>query len=91
MKSPLRVAATASFVLLTFAATACGSDATTDTSATADTGTDAEHGEPDVPDTAVGDDVLLVEVLDVDTGEPTTIADAATGDRPVLLWFWAPH
>jgi hypothetical protein len=37
------------------------------------------------------DDVRLLEVLDVDTGEPTTIAEVVDGDRPVLLWFWAPH
>jgi hypothetical protein len=37
------------------------------------------------------EDIRLLEVLDVDTGEPTTIAEVVDGDRPVLLWFWAPH
>ena len=37
------------------------------------------------------DDVRLVEVIDVDSGSITNLAAAVTGDRPVLLWFWAPH
>lgn len=37
------------------------------------------------------DDIRSYEVLDVATGNPTTLNDTVTGDRPVLLWFWAPH
>ena len=36
-------------------------------------------------------DVTMIEVLDVDDGSITTLADAVDGDRPVLVWFWAPH
>lgn len=32
-----------------------------------------------------------VEVLDVATGAPTQFAELLPADRPVLLWFWAPH
>lgn len=33
----------------------------------------------------------LTEVLLVADGSVTTLADAVTGDRPLLIWFWAPH
>ncbi len=33
-----------------------------------------------------------VDVLDIQTGATLNIAtELAGGDRPVLLWFWAPH
>lgn len=51
----------------------------------------AAAAETNIDDLEPSDDVRTLEVLDVKTGEPTTIADAVTGDRPVLLWFWAPH
>lgn len=63
------------FVALSLTAAACGGDSPAETG---DLGTTA-------------DDVRLIEVLEVDTGEPTTLADTVTGNRPVLLWFWAPH
>ncbi len=37
------------------------------------------------------DDPRFVEVLDVGDGSITTLDNAVAGDRPVLLWFWAPH
>jgi len=40
---------------------------------------------------AVSEDVRLTEVLDVDDGSVQTLRTAVEGDRPVLLWFWAPH
>ena len=36
-------------------------------------------------------DVSDIEVLSVDDGSVSSLRDAVTGDRPVLLWFWAPH
>lgn len=36
-------------------------------------------------------DVRDFEVLDVASGNPTTLRDVVDGDRPVLLWFFAPH
>lgn len=43
------------------------------------------------PNLQVSDDPIDTEVLVVADGSVTTIAEAVTGDRPVLLWFWAPH
>ena len=40
---------------------------------------------------SVNDDVRLTEVLDVSDGSVQTLRTAVDGDRPVLLWFWAPH
>ena len=37
------------------------------------------------------DDVRLTQLLNVADGAPASISDAVDGDRPVLLWFWAPH
>lgn len=39
----------------------------------------------------VADDPRDTGVLVVADGSITTLAEAATGDRPLLLWFWAPH
>ena len=39
----------------------------------------------------ISDDPLATEVLVVADGSITSLRDAATGDRPLLLWFWAPH
>ena len=37
------------------------------------------------------DNVLDIEVLDVADGSKSTLRQAVDGDRPVLLWFYAPH
>lgn len=36
-------------------------------------------------------DVRDIQVLDVADGSITSLRESTTGDRPVLLWFWAPH
>ena len=51
-------------------------------------GDTAETGQASV---ATSDDVRDIEVLSVDDGSVSSLRDAVTGDRPVLLWFWAPH
>ena len=86
--SPTRLAASL-FVALSLTATACGGDSPAVTAAPAAGAGGSTVADSD--DLATNDDVRLIEVLEVDTGEPTTLADTATGDRPVLLWFWAPH
>lgn len=35
--------------------------------------------------------MATTELLDATTGEITTLSDVADGDRPVLVWYWAPH
>lgn len=69
--------------MLALVATACG-----DEGSSADTA--APVSEP-ATDLTPNDDIRLTEILDVTSGDATTLADTATGDRPVLLWFWAPH
>lgn len=70
-----------------------GSDGDADTPANdeatePDAATNAEENIDDLEET---DNIRSCEVLDVRTGQPTSISDTVTGDRPVLLWFWAPH
>jgi hypothetical protein len=85
---PARTPAALLFVSLATIATACGSGSTSDTAASSGV---AAVAEANLGDLVTSDDVRLIEVLEVDTGEPTTLTDTVTGDRPVLLWFWAPH
>ncbi|MEE9416413.1 MAG: hypothetical protein V3V01_14110 [Acidimicrobiales bacterium] len=35
--------------------------------------------------------VRTTEVLNLSDGSKSTLEQAVTGDRPVLLWYWAPH
>lgn len=35
-------------------------------------------------------ELATTEMLDVRTGEITALDDVVTGDRAVLLWYWAP-
>ena len=72
-------------------------------SASVDSGTEAEvgsgaeaesAGEVAAGPVAPTPDHLFpdVDVLDIQTGATLNIAsELAGGDRPVLLWFWAPH
>lgn len=36
------------------------------------------------------DDLATTEMLDVRTGDVAALDDVVTGDRAVLLWYWAP-
>ncbi len=65
------------------ALTACGSqtDSPSDGTSTAAANAGAPQKGPPLPD---------VNVLDLAGGE-LSVADLAGGDRPVLVWFWAPH
>ena len=89
---PLLVTVVAALAVL---ASACGSsDTSTASPAASATGpveNAAEVAAANINSLMAHDDVRLLEVLDVDTGEPTTLAEVVDGDRPVLLWFWAPH
>jgi len=39
----------------------------------------------------LGGDIASTGHLDVANGEVTSLGEVATGDRPVLAWYWAPH
>jgi len=62
--------------------TACGGSA--DPAVTAEA--EANQGE-----LAITADISRTEMLDVHTGEITSLGDVVTGDRAVLAWYWAPH
>jgi len=69
--------------------TACGGEgAAPDTEAASAAGDAAAANQNDLEQ---GADVLDIEVLDVSDGAKATLRDAVDGDRPVLLWFYAPH
>ena len=40
---------------------------------------------------AVSADVPDLEMVDVASGSNVRLASLVTGDKPLLLWFWAPH
>jgi hypothetical protein len=44
-----------------------------------------------LPNLQTSDDARDIEVLSVTSGEITSLRSVVTGDRPVLVWFWAPH
>ncbi len=76
------------------------SDSTSDSdSADNGTATAADAGSESTDEAAAGpvapiSDHLFpdVDVVDIQTGATLNIAtELAGGDRPVLLWFWAPH
>ena len=46
---------------------------------------------PNQPNLQVSDNPIDTEMLVVADGTVTSLGEAVTGDRPVLLWFWAPH
>lgn len=77
---------------------ACGGSADVE-STTAAASDEAIPAGPSVEDIAaenaasltIADDPLDTEILAVDDGSVASVRAAVTGDRPVLLWFWAPH
>ena len=87
-------------------ATAAGGADSSPTAAPAETGAAAEPQAPaepggDQPDSegasangaavAVSADVPDLEMVDVASGSSVRLASLVTGDKPLLLWFWAPH
>lgn len=36
-------------------------------------------------------DTSTTQLLNTRDGSITSLSEVVTGDRPVLLWFWAPH
>ncbi len=46
-----------------------------------DTASEASSGSP----------LPAVDVADLHTGEPASLAAQLPADKPLLVWFWAPH
>lgn len=65
---------------------ACGSNDTTSSGQVTDPGADASSTA-----TSSQSDLPAVEVVDVVTGASLELTELASSDRPILLWFWAPH
>ena len=40
---------------------------------------------------ALTSDVATTQLLDAADGSIAQLSDLVTGDRPVLLWYWAPN
>jgi len=85
---------------LALLASACGGGSSTESGAPGSTDESASSGANEsIADRAAAnqrdlddaDDVRDIEVLAVDDGSISTLRAAVAGDRPVLLWFWAPH
>ena len=47
--------------------------------------------EANLPLLRAADDARDHQVLDVSDGAISSLRDVVDGDRPVLIWFWAPH
>lgn len=47
--------------------------------------------EPATESTAPASDLPSVELVDVATGANVNLTSFAPSDRPLVLWFWAPH
>ncbi len=80
-------------------ASACGGDTTADSGAAApdspatgpETASIADRAAANQKNLTSSDDVRDIQVLAVDDGAISSLRKAVAGDRPVLLWFWAPH
>jgi hypothetical protein len=94
---PPRIQVLAAVFALTLAACGGSAQETASTSGVDDatsssTGINAEDvAEANIPGLQTSDDPLDIEVLAVADGSVSSLRAAVTGDRPVLLWFWAPH
>jgi len=84
-KMVLFVASLASLALF---ATACGGDAGPSSEESSAATAAATSNQAALQLTA---DVATTQLLDTVDGGIVQLSDVVTGDRPVLLWYWAPH
>jgi hypothetical protein len=72
--------------MITVLAAACGgvglSEQQSDLVATANANT---------PSLQLTSDLSSTQMLDGRTGQITDLSQVVTGDRPVLMWYWAPN
>ena len=69
-------------------ATACGGDAGPSSEESSAATAAATSNQAALQLTA---DVATTQLLDTVDGGIVQLSDVVTGDRPVLLWYWAPH
>ena len=69
-------------------ATACGGDAGPSSEESSAATAAATSNQVALELTA---DVATTQLLDTADGGIVQLSDVVTGDRPVLLWYWAPH
>ena len=96
MKRRFKVLALA--VALVLSATACGSgdnnpesSSPAQTQAPALTAAPAQTQAPESTAPAPTSDLPSVEMVNVTNGATVNLASFAPSDRPIVLWFWAPH
>lgn len=70
-------------------ASACGATSNVPDSPAAQAASDAASA--NIDDLAQSESGADIELLNVADGSVSTLRNAIAGDRPVLLWFWAPH
>ena len=70
---------TALALAIVFGATACGGGGGTPAPA------------PIAVESVDGSSLPAVSMVNVATGESVNLASFGEGDKPLLLWFWAPH
>jgi len=68
-------------------ATACGGGGATSVELNAA----ASAAETNTPQLQLTEDIGSSQLLDTADGSIASLADVVTGDRPVLVWYWAPH
>ncbi|MCY3910572.1 MAG: hypothetical protein OXF99_03610 [bacterium] len=98
MKTRIKIVALAA--ALTLVVTACsGGDSNPETALTeAPAPTQAPATQAPAPEPATesaapvpASDLPSVELVDIATGANVNLASFAPSDRPLVLWFWAPH
>lgn len=65
-------------------ATACGGGTSVDPAVA----TAAQSNEAQLE---LSGDISATQLLDSNSGEITSLGEVVTGDRAVLVWYWAPH
>ncbi|WP_419925819.1 hypothetical protein [Candidatus Poriferisocius sp.] len=83
-------------IAVALGAAACGDStapptATPATTAPTEAPAPAAESAPQTEAPAPASDLPSVDVVDLATGDTVNLAGFAPSDRPIVLWFWAPH
>lgn len=81
---------TALGALAVFGFGACGGGADEDGTSAADRG-EAPASAARAPEAQGSSAIPAVDVIDVSSGEEFALGGLVPSDRPLLIWFWAPH